>query len=68
VWRFKVLEILVLIGGLCCVGFINTIGVVVLRVVRGDKKRTQCPGVQLCHPVPGGYKYRDLALQVESLK
>jgi hypothetical protein len=28
---------------------------VALRVVRGDKKRTQCPGV---------YKYGDLALQV----
>jgi hypothetical protein len=25
---------------------------------------TQCPGVYLGHPVPGGYKYRDLALQV----
>jgi hypothetical protein len=25
---------------------------------------TQCPGVYLGHPVPGGYKYVDLALQV----
>jgi hypothetical protein len=25
---------------------------------------TQCPGVQLSHPVPGGYKYGDLTLQV----
>jgi hypothetical protein len=23
----------------------------------------QCPGVQLGHPVPGGYKYGNLALQ-----
>jgi hypothetical protein len=30
---------------------------VALRVVRGDKKGTQCPGVYLDHPVPGGYKY-----------
>jgi hypothetical protein len=35
-----------------------------LRVVRGDGKGTQCPGVYLGHPVPGGYKYGDLALQV----
>jgi hypothetical protein len=34
-----------------------------LRVIKGDKKGTQCPGVQLGHPVPGGYKYGDLALQ-----
>jgi hypothetical protein len=33
-------------------------------VVRGDEKGTQCLGVYLGHPVPGGYKYRDLALQV----
>jgi hypothetical protein len=25
---------------------------------------TQCPGVQLGHSVPGGNKYRNLALQV----
>jgi hypothetical protein len=25
---------------------------------------TQCPGVKLGHPVPGGYKYGNLALQV----
>jgi hypothetical protein len=24
---------------------------------------TQCPGVNLGHPVPGGYKYGDLAFQ-----
>jgi hypothetical protein len=35
-----------------------------LRVVRGDEKGTQCPGVYLGHPVSGGYKYGDLALQV----
>jgi hypothetical protein len=33
------------------------------RVVRGDEKGTQCLGVQLGHPVPGGYKYGDLARQ-----
>jgi hypothetical protein len=37
---------------------------VALRVVRGDKKGTQCPGVYLGYPVPGGYKYGDLALYV----
>jgi hypothetical protein len=37
---------------------------VALRVVRGDEKGTQCPGVYLGHLVPGGYKYGDLALQV----
>jgi hypothetical protein len=37
---------------------------VALRVVRGDAKGTHCPGVNLGHPSPGGYKYRDLALQV----
>jgi hypothetical protein len=37
---------------------------VALLVVRGDGKGTQCPGVYLGHPVPGGYKYGDLALQV----
>jgi hypothetical protein len=36
---------------------------VALRV-RGEDKRTQCLGVYLGHPVPGIYKYRDLALQV----
>jgi hypothetical protein len=34
------------------------------RVVEGDEKGTQCLGVKLGHPVPGGYKYGDLALQV----
>jgi hypothetical protein len=37
---------------------------VALRVVRGDVKGTQGPGVQLGHPVPRGCKYGDLALQV----
>jgi hypothetical protein len=37
---------------------------VALRVVGGDEKGTQCLGVLLGHPVPGGYKYGDLALQV----
>jgi hypothetical protein len=35
-----------------------------LRVVRGDEEGTQCSGVYLDHPVPGGYKYGDLALQI----
>jgi hypothetical protein len=30
----------------------------------GCGERTQCPGVYLRHPVPGGYKYGDLDLQV----
>jgi hypothetical protein len=29
-----------------------------------SKLGTQCPGVKLGHPVPGGYKYGNLALQV----
>jgi hypothetical protein len=37
---------------------------VALRVVGDDEKRRQCLGVKLGHPVPGGYKYRDLALPV----
>jgi hypothetical protein len=37
---------------------------VALPVVRGDGKGTQYPRVYLGHPVPGGYKYGDLALQV----
>jgi hypothetical protein len=28
---------------------------------------TQCPGVYLGHPLPGGYKYDDLALQVRGV-
>jgi hypothetical protein len=35
-----------------------------LRVIGGDGKGSQCLGIKLSHPVPGGYKYRDLALQV----
>jgi hypothetical protein len=35
-----------------------------LRVVAGDENGTQCLGVYLGHPVPGEYKYGDLALQV----
>jgi hypothetical protein len=29
-----------------------------------DGKETQCLGIQLGHPVPGGYKYGDVVLQV----
>jgi hypothetical protein len=35
-----------------------------MQVVRGDGKRTQCPGIYLGHPVPGKYEYGDLAFQV----
>jgi hypothetical protein len=35
-----------------------------LRVEGGDEKGTQFLGVYLGHPVPGGYKYGDLAHQV----
>jgi hypothetical protein len=42
----------------------SNISTVALRVVGGDEKGTQCLGVKLGHPVPGGYKYEDLALQV----
>jgi hypothetical protein len=34
-----------------------------LRVVGGHEKGTQRLGVQLGHPVPGEYKYGDVALQ-----
>jgi hypothetical protein len=36
---------------------------VALRVVGGEEKGTQWLGAQLGHPVPVGYKYRDLTLQ-----
>jgi hypothetical protein len=29
-----------------------------------DEKGPQCPGIQLGHPIPGGYKYGHLDLQV----
>jgi hypothetical protein len=35
-----------------------------LQVISGEEKRTQCLGIWFGHPVPGGYKYGDLALQV----
>jgi hypothetical protein len=34
-----------------------------MLVVEGDEKGTRCLGVQLGHPLTGGYKYRDLAQQ-----
>jgi hypothetical protein len=37
---------------------------VALRAVGGGGKGTQCLGVYLGQPVPGGYKYGDLALQL----
>jgi hypothetical protein len=40
---------------------------VALRVVEGEEKGTQCLGVSLGHPVLGGHKYGDLALQVGGL-
>jgi hypothetical protein len=42
----------------------STTSTVALRVVRDDVKGTQCPGEWLSHPVPGGYKYVNFALQV----
>jgi hypothetical protein len=38
-----------------------------LLLVRGYVKLIQCLGVKLDHPVPGGYKYEDLAIQVEEV-
>jgi hypothetical protein len=38
---------------------------VALRVVGRAEKETQCLGVKLDHPVPGGYKYG--ALQIEGI-
>jgi hypothetical protein len=35
---------------------------IALPVVGDDEKGTQCLGVKLGNPVPGGYKYKDLAL------
>jgi hypothetical protein len=37
---------------------------VALRIVGGDEKGTQCPGVLLGHSVPGGYKCGNVALQI----
>jgi hypothetical protein len=37
---------------------------VVLQLVGGDEKWTQCLGVQPGQPVPGGYKYWEVVLQV----
>jgi hypothetical protein len=41
-----------------------TTSTVAMRVVVGNEKGTQCLGLYLGHPVPGGHKYGDLALQV----
>jgi hypothetical protein len=49
--------------GLPCEGGSN-VSTVALRVVGGDEKGAQSLGLKLVHPVPGGYKYGDLALQV----
>jgi hypothetical protein len=38
--------------------------IIALRVVGGYERGTQCLGVQPGNPVPRGYKYVDLALQV----
>jgi hypothetical protein len=37
---------------------------VALQAVEGDEKGTQCLGVLPVHPIPGVYKYGDVALQV----
>jgi hypothetical protein len=46
------------------VGEDSNTSTVALRVVGGDKKGYQCLGYNWAHPVPGGYKYGDLDLQV----
>jgi hypothetical protein len=46
----------------------SNIFIVLLRVVGGDEKGTQCLGVQLGHPVSGECEYWNLALQVGSLE
>jgi hypothetical protein len=46
------------------VGAASTTSTVTLRVVGGDEKETQCLGVQLGHPVTGGYRYGGLIFQV----
>jgi hypothetical protein len=38
--------------------------IVALRVVKGTEKGPPCLGLEPGHPIPGGYKYGDLALQV----
>jgi hypothetical protein len=43
---------------------VSNTSTVSLRVIRDEEKGTQCLGVQLGHPVPGGYKYADLILQL----
>jgi hypothetical protein len=52
----------------CCMSPIVEAGsdtsFVALRVVGGDEMGTQCPGVQLGDPIPGGCEYGDLVLQV----
>jgi hypothetical protein len=42
----------------------SNIFTVALGVVEGDKKENQCLLVELGHPIPGGYKYGDLAHEV----
>jgi hypothetical protein len=37
-----------------------------LRVIESDEYGTQCLGMKLGHPVPGGCKYGDLALQMSA--
>jgi hypothetical protein len=43
---------------------VSNISTVTLWVIGDDKNGTQYLGEYTGHPVPGGYKYRDLALQV----
>jgi hypothetical protein len=42
----------------------SNISTVALRVVGGDAKGNKGLGVKPGHPVPGGYKYGDLALKL----
>jgi hypothetical protein len=46
------------------VGVGSNTSTVALQVVGADKKGTHCLGLIPGHPVPGGYKYGNLALQV----
>jgi hypothetical protein len=48
----------------CCLPLLGS-STLALRAVGDNEKATQCLGIQPSRPVPRGYKYEDLALQVE---
>jgi hypothetical protein len=74
IWRIPVLSCRWSFGlcwGCCVSGTVqprveagSNTSTVPLRVVGGDRKGTQFLGVKPGDPVPGGYKYGDLAFQV----